>query len=231
MYRFKILVVDDEIRFCKFLKSFLVVKGYSVDVAYSGKDALEAAVKAEPDVILLDIKMPGMSGMDTLQELRRAGVSAAVIFLTAQAKFAYAVEAIKLNVNDYILKPINNIDILLAAIRRCTEKLELQKKVKLYEDILPVCCKCQKIRDDTGYEHGAGKWMAMETYLIKRAHVTCSHGYCPECFEGAMSVLTTGEAMRKKTASENGTKQLLQQTVLNKMMTNVEEALGTLLKA
>ncbi|ODS32268.1 MAG: two-component response regulator [Candidatus Scalindua rubra] len=198
MYRFKILVVDDEIKFCKFLKSFLVVKGYSVDVAYSGKDALEAAAKEEPDVILLDIEMPGMSGMDTLQELRRAGVSAAVIFLTAHVKFTYAVEAIRLNVDDYILKPINNIDVLLAAIRRCTEKLELQKKVKLYEDILPVCCKCQKIRDDTGYEHGTGKWMTMETYLIKRAHVSCSHGYCPECFEEEMSAFATRKAMRKK---------------------------------
>ncbi len=212
MYRFKILVVDDEIKFCKFLKSFLVVKGYSVDVAYSGKDALEAAAKEEPDVILLDIEMPGMSGMDILQELRRAGVSAAVIFLTAHVKFTYAVGAVRLGVDDYILKPINNIDVLLAAIRRCIEKLELQKKVKLYEDLLPVCCKCRKIRDDTGCAPGTGKWETMEVYLQKRANVSCSHGYCPECFEEKMNAFATRKAMRKKTATEMTQKQLPQET-------------------
>lgn len=194
MSEYKILLVDDEAKACKFLAGILRTKGYTVDMAYSGETALRVAMKEEPDIIFLDIEMPVMSGMQTYECLRKAGVLSAVIFLTAHIKFSYAVEAIKLGVDDYILKPINNVDILFASIQRTINTLELRRKVKLYEKILQVCSKCRKIRNDADSTPGTEVWETMEVYLEKRAKISCSHGYCKKCFEAEMAALSVRES-------------------------------------
>lgn len=186
---YKILLVDDERMACSYLGTILKSQGYEVSMAYNGNAALKIAVKEEPDIIILDIEMPDKSGMEVCENLLDAGISSAFIFLTAHAKIDYTLEAIKLGVEDYVLKPINNINVLLSSIQRVIRSLELKRKIKLYENILPVCCKCRKIRDDTDCEPGTGKWMTMEAYLSKRAKIDCSHGYCTECYEDVMKTL------------------------------------------
>ncbi len=64
---------------------------------------------------------------------------------------------------------------------KCLDYLELERKIKIYEKILPVCCVCKKIRDDTGKEHGTGKWMSLESYLTTKSKIDITHTYCPEC--------------------------------------------------
>ncbi|MBI4470348.1 MAG: PAS domain S-box protein [Acidobacteria bacterium] len=61
--------------------------------------------------------------------------------------------------------------------------LRQSKRVGLYEALLPVCCVCGVIRDDTGVEHGEGEWVSLEDYIQKHAAARFSHGFCPECFE------------------------------------------------
>ena len=75
-----------------------------------------------------------------------------------------------------------------ANLKRCIsgypiawKKLELKRRIKIFEDILPVCCVCKKIRDDSGKEHGTGKWMSVEKYIHSKAKIEISSTYCPEC--------------------------------------------------
>ena len=129
--------------------------------------------------MLLDLKMPDMDGMVVLRKTREISPETMVIIHTAYSDLASAIDAVRLNACDYVLKPVN-LEELHFRVLRCVEKLKLQRKIKLYEKILPVCCVCKKIRDDTDKAPGTGKWMTMEDYLSKKADIDVSHGYCPE---------------------------------------------------
>jgi DNA-binding response OmpR family regulator len=103
----KILVVDDEIEAVRLLQKFLTAKGYEVDTALNGTDALDKVKERKPDVVLLDIMMPGMGGIDTLKEIKKFDASIAVIMVTAVIDEELAARAVKLGAYDYITKPID----------------------------------------------------------------------------------------------------------------------------
>ncbi len=178
----KILVVDDEVKTCSLLKRFLESKGHAIIISNSGTHALEMVKDREPDIMLLDLKLPDMNGIEVLKKTKEINPATMVIICTAYGDFASAIDAIRLNASDYIVKPID-LERVHFRILNCIEKLELQRKIKLYETILPVCCVCKKIRDDAHKEHGTGKWKAMEDYLSEKANVDVSHGYCPDCLK------------------------------------------------
>jgi DNA-binding NtrC family response regulator len=178
----RILVVDDEVKACDLLKRYLESKGYDVITSNNGEDALEKLRREKPEIILLDLKMPDMDGVEVLRKARGISPETMVIIHTAYGNLASAIDAIRLNASDYVLKPVN-LEELHFRVLRCIEKLKLQRKIMLYEKMLPVCCVCKKIRDDTNKEHGAGKWMLMDVYLSEKADIDVSHGYCPECFK------------------------------------------------
>ena len=103
----KILVVDDEPDFCEALGDFLEAKGYSVAEAYSGDEALAAYRQESPDVVLLDIRMPGKDGTETLHELKALDPEASVIMVTAIHEEEIAKQAMAEGAFDYITKPID----------------------------------------------------------------------------------------------------------------------------
>ena len=103
----KILVVDDEISVCKMLRLFLEGKGYDVAEAYSGDEALVAYRQESPDVVLLDIRMPGKDGIETLHELKALDPDASVIMVTAIHEEEIAKQAMAEGAFDYITKPID----------------------------------------------------------------------------------------------------------------------------
>ena len=125
----KVLVVDDEHAICKELRKFLEGKGYSVKEAYSGDEALEAYKQERPDVVLLDIRMPGKDGMETLKDMGRETHTALVIMTTAVNEATTAVEAMKLGAYDYLIKPINSAE-LFAALERAVEHISLKQEVE-----------------------------------------------------------------------------------------------------
>jgi DNA-binding response OmpR family regulator len=105
----KVLLIDDEKDFCMFLKKNLEIRGgYSVLIANNGKDGVAAAVRNRPDLILLDIIMPGVSGFDVLKELKEREETTAipVIMLTAVNKDEAKERALELYNEDYIIKPV-----------------------------------------------------------------------------------------------------------------------------
>ena len=103
----KILVVDDEVEVVRLLENFLTSKGYEVYTALNGADALALVKKVKPDIVLLDIMMPGMGGIDTLKEIKKIDPTTAVIMVTAIIDEELANRAVKLGAFDYITKPIN----------------------------------------------------------------------------------------------------------------------------
>jgi len=103
----KVLVVDDEPLFCEMVSKFLVGKGYSVVEAYGGEQALTIYSENRPDVVVLDVRMPGKDGLETLQELRASDPEASVIMVTAVLDDEVVGQAMADGALDYITKPIN----------------------------------------------------------------------------------------------------------------------------
>jgi two-component system chemotaxis response regulator CheY len=110
MMLMKILVVDDEPDFCDTIGDFLGAKGYSVLKAHDGDQALEVYRQERPDVVLLDVRMPGKNGLEALLELRAFDPEARVIMITAVPEIELdeqAIAAVEEGTLDYIIKPIN----------------------------------------------------------------------------------------------------------------------------
>ncbi len=103
----KVLVVDDEPDFCDALRDFLGSKGYEVAIALSGEEALAAYRQHQPNLVILDMMMPGMSGLVTLRELKGLDQGASVVVVTALNEEGLAKQALGEGALDYITKPIN----------------------------------------------------------------------------------------------------------------------------
>ena len=118
----RILIVDDEKDFVEMLSLRLSEVGERVTAAYSGRECLETLHAANIDVVILDIKMPGMDGIQTLREIKKGFPLVEVIMLTGHGTTETAVEGMKLGAFDYLLKPARFDDL--------TEKLEGARKRK-----------------------------------------------------------------------------------------------------
>ena len=124
-----VLVVDDDLSMREFLAIFLRRDGYSVDTADSGEAALVTAQRQWPDLVLTDLNMPGMSGMDLLSSLKtrsaKEGRDVEVVVVTAFGTAESAVDAMRRGAFDYVLKPFDNDD-LRVTVRRALERVRLQ---------------------------------------------------------------------------------------------------------
>jgi len=103
----QILVVDDEIAIREVLIEFLSEHGYAATGAEDGREALQMIKTMRPQVILLDIAMPGMNGIETLKKLKEALPSAAVIMISGHADHDMALQALDLGAYDFIQKPLD----------------------------------------------------------------------------------------------------------------------------
>jgi len=125
----KILVVDDEeiVRYA--LSEKLKENGFLVTEACDGEQAVEIFQKEELDSVLLDLKMPGMSGIETMKELKKLDISVPVIIVTAHGDIPTAVEAIRFGAYDFVEKP-PQVSKIIVTLNRAIEKAELEKKVR-----------------------------------------------------------------------------------------------------
>jgi DNA-binding response OmpR family regulator len=103
----RILVVDDENAVRETLAAYFTEQGYEVATAQSGKDALALLPDYRPDLVLLDVRMPGLDGLETLRRLRQAAPGLAVVMVTANEDIALARETLKIGALDYVSKPFD----------------------------------------------------------------------------------------------------------------------------
>ena len=110
-----ILLVDDEKEFTATLAERMALRGLRVRCVYSGEEALKEIAAEKPDVVVMDVMMPGLKGLDILRHLKATNPEIQVILLTGQAGTRDGMEGMKLGAFDYLLKPLE-LDALLAKI-------------------------------------------------------------------------------------------------------------------
>jgi DNA-binding response OmpR family regulator len=107
-----ILVVEDEHAVARGIQYALQQEGYEVTLAQSGEEGLEVATRAAPDLVLLDVRLPGMDGFDVLRRLRAAGTKSPVLMLTARDEEVDKVIGLELGADDYLTKPFGLRELL-----------------------------------------------------------------------------------------------------------------------
>lgn len=127
----KVLVVDDEPNIRDLLSTSLKFNGYSVYAVGNGNDAVVAAEKGHPDIILLDVMLPDMSGFAVTKKLRSMSIDVPVLFLTARDETADKVTGLTVGGDDYLTKPFSLDEVIarIQAILRRTQKVDVEESV------------------------------------------------------------------------------------------------------
>ena len=130
-----ILLADDEEDIRDVLSIYLSDMGYSVITAENGRQALEIFKKEKPAIVLSDIKMPAMDGIELLKEIKKREPETEVIMITGHGDLDLAIESLKLEACDFITKPIND-DVFEIALKRSCEKIELREQIRAQNENL-----------------------------------------------------------------------------------------------
>jgi DNA-binding response OmpR family regulator len=136
----KILVVDDEISICDLVKINLETEGYMVEISTDGKDALLKVASFKPDLLILDLMLPGMSGLDICREITTNN-PIPIIMLTAKSDLVDRVLGLELGADDYITKPFQTRELLArvkALLRRVSRNMEDIPPVKITNGALEI---------------------------------------------------------------------------------------------
>jgi len=188
----RIVIADDDAVTRKLIENILTVDEYDVRSAEDGLQALQLIREDSPDLALLDVMMPALTGYELCREIKSDSSTAdiPVIFLTSKTELEEIAEGFKAGAVDYVSKPPRPLE-LLARVRthlelkttrdslqehvdRLEESLE---EIKALSGMLPICSKCKNIRDDQGY------WQQVESYIAQRSEAVFSHGVCPDCIK------------------------------------------------
>ncbi len=153
----RVLIVDDEPEIAEGI-AFLISRlcpGYETDVAYDGEEGCKYALSKRPDIVLTDIKMPGLDGLEMISRLKEAGLESVFVVLSGFAEFEYAKKAITLGVEEFITKPVEEEELCRVLEKAGRELLRVQETRKLVKDYV--------LRDFL--DHGEKYDGEMEEYL------------------------------------------------------------------
>ena len=140
-----ILLVDDEDGIRKVLGITLADMGYEVHTAKNGQEGLDIFRVARPPIVLTDIKMPTMDGIEFLRQIKAESPETEVIMITGHGDLDLAISALKLQASDFISKPINP-DALEVSLARAWEKIEIRARMRNYTDNLEIMVQQQADR-------------------------------------------------------------------------------------
>ena len=129
----KVLIVDDEKDFVEMFSLRLETHGEKVSTAFSGKEALAVLEQKSIDVVILDIRMPGMDGIDTLKQIKKLYPNVEVILLTGHGSTETAVEGMKLGAFDYLMKPADFEEIKIKLENARKRKDEQEERIRKAE--------------------------------------------------------------------------------------------------
>ncbi|WP_300459013.1 response regulator [Desulfobacula sp.] len=129
----KILLADDEKEFIEMLAQRLELRDLAVTTVYSGKDAIELAEKIDFDVIILDVLMPEITGIDALQQIKKSKPFTPIIMLTGEASIENAIQGMKLGALDFLIKPADT-ELLIKKISQARKlKHEHEERIRQAE--------------------------------------------------------------------------------------------------
>ncbi len=120
-----LLIVDDDLTFCGVLAKAMTKRGFNVTCAHSVEQALESAEACLPEYAIIDLRLPGMSGLTLVEKLKNLDPGTRIVMLTGYASIATAVEAIKLGATHYLAKPVD-VDDIMMAFERTTGDSDVQ---------------------------------------------------------------------------------------------------------
>lgn len=129
----EVLLVDDEKDFVETLAKRLRTRNFTVDYTLSGDEAVKWLEKNQADVVVLDVRMPGMDGVDTLREIKRMKPLVEVIMLTGHATVETAIEGMKLGAFDYLMKPTDMNDLVDKIKKAEARKREQEDRIRQAE--------------------------------------------------------------------------------------------------
>ena len=186
MQRYHLLLVDDDHFTLQGVGDELESNGYHVTRASSGEMAVKLLESVDFDLVITDLIMESTGGIKVLQRAKLLNPETQVIILTGYGDMDSAIEALRNHADDYLLKPCEAREIIFR-VNRCLEKQELTRKVGLYQKLLPMCCVCKKIRDDSGKKPGTGEWISIEKFIQEKADLDITSSYCPDCAQKTMA--------------------------------------------
>jgi two-component system KDP operon response regulator KdpE len=171
----RILVVDDEPQIRRVLRATLTAQGYEVQDARTGEEALEAVRQSRFDLVLLDMNMPGMGGLETCRELR-AGSGVAIIVLTVHDSEQDTVAALDAGADDYVTKPFSTTELLArirAALRRVPVAQSSPSRIRVGE--LTIDFAARTVTQSAATAHLTPKELDLLRYLTQHANEAVSH--------------------------------------------------------
>ena len=124
MKNIKVLLVDDETEFVQTLADRLRMRDLNPDVAYNGEEALTLAEENQPDVVILDVKMPGLDGIEVLKRIRKAYPKIEVIILTGHGTEEDEKKARQLGAFDYLRKPVDISNLVARVAKAFSQRME-----------------------------------------------------------------------------------------------------------
>ena len=126
----RILIVDDEKDFTESLAERLSLRDYDVSTAFSGEEALEKIKAYNVDVVILDIQMPGLDGIETLREIKKIKPLTEVIMLTAHATAETAIKGLQLGALDYLMKPCDSEELVAKIDMGYERKADQEERIR-----------------------------------------------------------------------------------------------------
>jgi len=185
-----ILIVDDEELIRESLRLDFQEMGYITETAVSGEEACALLKEKEYDLIVTDLIMKGIGGLEVLRQAKDKHVDQIVFILTGYGELNSAIEALRLGADDYLLKPYNHDELMLRVAKSLTGRT-LRQKIQFYESMLSICSECKKMRDSgEPEEKGEERWISIEQFVRKTTGSPLSHSICPDCYQRKMGELS-----------------------------------------
>jgi DNA-binding NtrC family response regulator len=188
MREYRLLLVDDDPYILTGIGKDLESESYAITTASNGEKAVQLLASATFDLVITDLVMERIDGIQVLKAAKSLSAEIMVMILTGYGDISSAIDALRQDADDYLLKPCDPEEIRFR-VAKCLERQEQLRKIKIYEKMLPICCVCKKIRDDSGKAPGQGAWVTIEKYFWDKARISPTSTYCPTCAQRAKQEL------------------------------------------
>ena len=174
----KILIIEDEKSLSMALKELLVCEGFLVDTAFNGITGLDNALSGIYDIIILDITLPKMNGVEVLQEIRKNNISSSVLMLTAKSEIEDKIRSFKSGADDYLTKPFATEE-LIARVQALSRRnaMEYVTDILHFGDIELDRMHHELKKDGKGIKLSIKAYQLMELLVLNKKNVV-KHEYC-----------------------------------------------------